>query len=74
MLRSSPVFAQLDRSRRWLARAFALALAVACSLPALGADSAKTLRVAMSIAETSFDPAFASDAVSDGIIANVFDT
>jgi ABC-type transport system substrate-binding protein len=33
-----------------------------------------TLRVAFSIAETSFDPAFASDAASDGIIANVFDT
>ena len=33
-----------------------------------------TLRVALSIAETSFDPAFASDAASDGIIANVFDT
>jgi ABC-type transport system substrate-binding protein len=74
MLRSPPVSAQPDRSRRWLARAFALALAVACALPALGADTAKTLRVAMSIAETSFDPAFASDAASDGIIANVFDT
>ncbi|HEX6795402.1 MAG TPA: ABC transporter substrate-binding protein [Casimicrobiaceae bacterium] len=37
-------------------------------------DGAKTLRVAFSIAETSFDPAFASDAASDGIIANVFDT
>ncbi|MDH4180794.1 MAG: ABC transporter substrate-binding protein [Betaproteobacteria bacterium] len=33
-----------------------------------------TLRVAFSIAETSFDPAFASDAASDSIIANVFDT
>jgi len=32
------------------------------------------LRVAFSIAETSFDPAFASDAASDGIIANVFDS
>jgi oligopeptide transport system substrate-binding protein len=37
-------------------------------------DADKTLRVAFSIAETSFDPAFASDAASDGIIANVFDT
>ncbi|HXR56676.1 MAG TPA: ABC transporter substrate-binding protein [Casimicrobiaceae bacterium] len=37
-------------------------------------DGARTLRVAFSIAETSFDPAFASDAASDGIIANVFDT
>src|SRR5690348_4252309 len=74
MLRSAPVFAQPDRSSRWLARAFALALTVVFALPASGADPAKTLRVAMSIAETSFDPAFASDAASDGIIANVFDT
>ncbi|HEX4885632.1 MAG TPA: ABC transporter substrate-binding protein [Casimicrobiaceae bacterium] len=35
---------------------------------------AGTLRVAMSIAETSFDPSFASDAASDAVIANVFDT
>ena len=55
---------------------------LACVLVALvalaarsdAADGAKTLRVAFSIAETSFDPAFASDAASDGIIANVFDT
>ncbi|HVF65452.1 MAG TPA: ABC transporter substrate-binding protein [Casimicrobiaceae bacterium] len=33
----------------------------------------KTLRVAFSIAETSFDPAFASDAASGSIIANVFE-
>jgi len=38
------------------------------------ADMSKTLRVVFQIAETSFDPAFASDAASDGIIANVFDT
>jgi peptide/nickel transport system substrate-binding protein len=38
------------------------------------ADPAKVLHVAFSIAETSFDPAFASDAASDGIIANVFDS
>jgi oligopeptide transport system substrate-binding protein len=37
------------------------------------ADPAKTLHIAMSIAETSFDPAFASDAASDEVIANVFD-
>jgi len=41
---------------------------------ASAADMVKTLRVAYSIAETTFDPAFASDAASDGIIANVFDT
>ena len=72
MLRSATVSAQPDRSPRRVA--FALALAVLSALPAAAADSAKTLRVAMSIAETSFDPAFASDAASDGIIANVFDT
>ena len=33
----------------------------------------KTLRVVFPIAETSFDPAFASDAASDGIISIVFD-
>ena len=42
--------------------------------PACAADMTKTLRVAYSIAETTFDPAFASDAASDGIIANIFDT
>ncbi len=33
-----------------------------------------TLRVAYSIAETSFDPAFGNDAASDGVISNVYDT
>jgi ABC-type transport system substrate-binding protein len=42
--------------------------------PADAADAPKTLRVAFGIAETSFDPAFASDAASDGIIANVFES
>src|SRR5439155_25953395 len=42
-------------------------------LPASAADSAKTLRVAFSIAETSFDPAFATDAASDGVIGSIFD-
>jgi ABC-type transport system substrate-binding protein len=41
---------------------------------AQGSAAPGTLKVAMSIAETSFDPAFASDAASDSIIANVFDT
>ncbi|MEO8536891.1 MAG: ABC transporter substrate-binding protein [Betaproteobacteria bacterium] len=49
-----------------LCTATAITSAVAANLP-------KTLRVSMSIAETSFDPAFASDAASDSIIANVFD-
>jgi oligopeptide transport system substrate-binding protein len=55
---------------RWLV---ALAL---CGFAAVAsaADPAKVLRVALSIAETSFDPAFASDAASDAVIENVFDS
>jgi ABC-type transport system substrate-binding protein len=41
--------------------------------PAYGAQPARTLHVVFAIAETSFDPAFASDAASDGIIANIFE-
>ena len=41
---------------------------------ALAADPAKTLRAVLTIAETSFDPQFASDAASDSIIDNIFDT
>ena len=52
----------------------ALLALVAFAAHADAAQADKTLRVAFSIAETSFDPAFASDAASDGIIANVFDT
>jgi len=37
------------------------------------ADPAKTLRVVLTIAETSFDPQFASDAASDSIIDNIYD-
>jgi ABC-type transport system substrate-binding protein len=51
-----------------------LAFAVLAAVPAAAADAKKTLRVAYSIAETTFDPAFASDAASDGIIVNIFDT
>jgi oligopeptide transport system substrate-binding protein len=50
-----------------------LGVALACCVAARAADVPKTLRVAMGIAETSFDPAFASDAASDAIIANIFD-
>src|SRR5258708_27916901 len=49
---------------------------LACSLaiaPAYAADPGKTLHVAFPIAETSFDPAFASDAASDGILANIME-
>ena len=41
--------------------------------PSRAADPGKTLRVALSIAETTFDPAFASDAASDDIIGAIFD-
>jgi ABC-type transport system substrate-binding protein len=52
----------------------ALVVAVALSVAgAHAAEPAKVIRVAMSIAETSFDPSFASDAASGAIIANVFD-
>jgi ABC-type transport system substrate-binding protein len=48
------------------------ALLLVCA-PSRAADPAKTLRVALSIAETTFDPAFASDAASDDIIGAIFD-
>ncbi len=44
------------------------------ALCAHAADPAKTLRVAFSIAETSFDPAFATDAASDAVIGNIFES
>ncbi len=37
--------------------------------PARAADAVKTLHVVLQIAETSFDPAFASDAASDDVIS-----
>ena len=42
--------------------------------PAHAADPGKTLHVTFPIAETSFDPAFASDGASDNIIANVMES
>ena len=51
-----------------------LASTLLAAAPATATDATKTLRVAYSIAETTFDPAFASDAASDGIIVNIFDT
>ncbi len=39
--------------------------------PSRAAEPVKTLRVVFSIAETSFDPQFASDAASDSVIANI---
>ena len=63
------------RGRRAAAAVLASALLALQGLPtpAAAADPAKTLRVAFSIAEMSFDPQFASDAASDGIIDNIFD-
>ena len=49
------------------------AMCAALALPARAADPAKTLRVVFSIAETSFDPQFASDAASDSVISNIFE-
>jgi ABC-type transport system substrate-binding protein len=48
-------------------------LALVLPAPVLAAGADKTRRVVFSIAETSFDPAFASDAASDSVIANIFD-
>ena len=52
-----------------------LVLAFAFALPwSYATDPGKTLRVVFSIAETSFDPQFASDAASDSVIANIYDS
>jgi ABC-type transport system substrate-binding protein len=64
---------------RMTGRGCAVALATALALlpvswPARGADTSRTLHVAFQIAETSFDPAFASDAASDGIIENIIES
>ena len=56
------------------ALAFLVLLFAVPATGALAADPAKILHIAFPIAETSFDPAFASDAASDSIIDNVFDT
>jgi oligopeptide transport system substrate-binding protein len=51
-------------------------LLLLCSLglqSAQAADPVKTLHLAFPIAETSFDPAFASDAASDSVIANIME-
>jgi oligopeptide transport system substrate-binding protein len=58
--------------------AVATTVAVAASIgvapaPAHAADAPATLHVAYPSAETSFDPQWASDAASDGIIANVYE-
>jgi len=56
--------------RAWLAAAVASCW-IASGPVAAAAGSVKTLRVVFSIAETSFDPQFASDAASDSVLANI---
>jgi len=63
-----------QRQRRffWPRLVFAIALGFAAT-GSDAADPGKTLRVVLGIAETSFDPQFASDAASDGVIANIYE-
>ncbi|MFO1281725.1 MAG: ABC transporter substrate-binding protein [Burkholderiales bacterium] len=52
----------------------ALALTLFVAVPVAGAaDPPRTLRTMLNIAETSFDPAFASDAASDAVISEVYE-
>ena len=62
--------------RRVLQRAFAMTLSalVAHAVPALAADAEKSLHVAMTSAEMSFDPQFSADAASDGIIDHIYES
>ena len=64
---------ECGRRGRWIRR-LALVSLVALTGVAAAADPANTLRVAFSIAESSFDPQFSSDAASDSVIDNIFDT
>jgi len=56
----------------WVLAATIIALGFA--EPASAADAAKTLRVALSSAEMSFDPQFSADAGTDSIIDHIFDS
>jgi ABC-type transport system substrate-binding protein len=60
---------------REIRRLIACILVAACGFmaPAAAADAPKVLRVVFSIAETSFDPQWASDAASDSIIENIYE-
>jgi ABC-type transport system substrate-binding protein len=58
----------LSPARVLLTAALVVSLA---QFPAVAADAVRTLHVALPIAETSFDPAFASDAASDDVIATI---
>jgi len=58
----------------WLRPTLVLLLAFAFAMPCSNAaDPGKTLRVVFPIAETSFDPQFASDAASVSVIANIYE-
>ncbi|CAG0993066.1 Heme-binding protein A [Burkholderiales bacterium] len=49
-------------------------IALACASATLAAEPPRVLRTVLNIAETSFDPQFASDAASDAVIAEVFES
>ena len=74
----SPGQAHVNYSKRSL-RTLCLGVGVvaatcaALASPAAAAEAAKTLRVVFAIAETSFDPQFASDAASDSVISNIYE-
>jgi ABC-type transport system substrate-binding protein len=57
-----------------LAARVLVAIFLAVPLGAGAADPAKVLHAAFPIAETSFDPAFVSDAASLGVVSYLFDT
>jgi ABC-type transport system substrate-binding protein len=58
------------RWRVWL-RAVVAAGLISHGGAGVAAEPVKTLRVVFSIAETSFDPQFSSDAASDSVLANI---
>src|SRR5450631_3772841 len=64
------------KPRRPMRRGLAFAIAIAIELAAprsYAADAGKTLRVALSIAETSFDPQSASDSIIENIYEAMLD-
>ena len=61
------------RSFRLCRALIATLLFALLAMPAFAADAAKTLRVAFSGPEQSFDPQFSADAASDGVIDHIFD-
>ena len=61
------------RRVRGLSLLGAAAAVFALTMPAAGAEPARTLRVVLQTAETSFDPQYANDASSDSVIDNIFE-